>query len=79
MKENYFWIAIKKISLHQQKMNGNEPIVFWMNCSIAFKWAVMDSETISSSVDTDETVIAQIWIKIYDIITENYDVSRIMK
>ena len=39
----------------------------------------MDSETISSSVDTDETVIAQIWIKIYDIITENYDVSRIMK
>ena len=39
----------------------------------------MDSETISSSVDTDETVIAQTWIKIYDIITENYDVSRLMK
>ena len=39
----------------------------------------MDSETISSSVDTDETVIAQTWIKVYDIITENYDVSRIMK
>ena len=39
----------------------------------------MDSETISSSVDTEETVIAQIWIKIYDIIMENYDVSRIMK
>ena len=39
----------------------------------------MDSETISSSVDTDETVIAQIWIKVYDIITENYDVSRVMK
>ena len=39
----------------------------------------MDSETISSSVDTDETVIAQIWIRVYDIITENYDVSRIMK
>ena len=39
----------------------------------------MDSETISRSVDTDETVIAQIWIKVYDIITENYDVSRIMK
>ena len=39
----------------------------------------MDSEAISSSVDTEETVVAQIWIKINDIITEKYDVSKIMK
>ena len=39
----------------------------------------MDSEAISSLVDTEETVIAQIWIKINDIITEKYDVSKIMK
>ena len=38
----------------------------------------MDSEAISSSVDTEQTVIAQIWIKINDIITEKYDVSKIM-
>ena len=39
----------------------------------------MDSEAISSSVHTEQTVIAQIWIKINDIITEKYDVSKIMK
>ena len=39
----------------------------------------MDSEAISSSVDTEETVIAQICIQINDIITEKYDVSKIMK
>ena len=39
----------------------------------------MDSAAISSLVDTEETVIAQIWIKINDIITEKYDVSKIMK
>ena len=39
----------------------------------------MDFETRSSSVDTEQTVIAQIWIKIDDIITEKYDVSKIMK
>ena len=39
----------------------------------------MDSEAISSSVDTEEIVIAQIWIKINDIITEKYDLSKIMK
>ena len=48
-------------------------LIFWKNNSIAFKWAVTDSEAIRSSVDTDETVIA------HDIITEKYDVSRIMK
>ena len=40
---------------------------------------VLDSEAISSSVDTEETVIAQIWIKINDIITEKYDLSKVMK
>ena len=39
----------------------------------------MDPEAISISVDTDETVITQIQIKINDIITEKYDLSRIMK
>ena len=39
----------------------------------------MDSEAINSLVDTEETVIAQIWIKINDIITEKYEVSKIMK
>ena len=39
----------------------------------------MDSEAKSSSVDMAETVIVQIWIKIHDIITEKYDVSKIMK
>ena len=39
----------------------------------------MDSEAISSLVDTEKTVIAQIWIKINDIITEKYEVNKIMK
>ena len=39
----------------------------------------MDPEAIRISVDTDETLITQIQIKINDIITEKYDLSRIMK
>ena len=39
----------------------------------------MDSEAISNLVATEETVIAQIWIKIDDIITEKYEVSKIIK
>ena len=39
----------------------------------------MDSEAISNLVDTEETVIAQIWIKIDDIITEKYEVNKIIK
>ena len=39
----------------------------------------MDSEAISSLVDTEETVIAQIWKKINDIMTEKCKVSKIMK
>ena len=39
----------------------------------------MDSEAISNLVDTEETVIVQIWIKIDDIITEKYEVSKIRK
>ena len=39
----------------------------------------MDSEAISNLVDTEETVIVQIWIKIDDIITEKYEVSKIIK
>ena len=51
-------------------------MIFWKKYSIAFQWVAMDSEAISSSVDTEETVIAQIWIKINDIILEKYDVGR---
>ena len=39
----------------------------------------MDSEAISNLVDTEETAIAQIWIKIDDIITEKYEVNKIIK
>ena len=35
-------------------------MIFWKNYSLAFKWVVIDSETINGSVDTDETVTAQI-------------------
>ena len=34
--------------------------MFWKNHSITFKRVVKDSEVINYSVDTDETVIAQI-------------------
>ena len=57
------WITIKKICLHQQKMNGNDTIIFlilWKNYSIAFKWGVMISETIHSSVYTNKTVTTKI-------------------
>ena len=62
-KYNSFWKIIKKICLHRQKMNVNDAIfflMFWKNYSIAFKWVVMDSESINGSVDTDETVTGQI-------------------
>ena len=35
-------------------------MIFWKKYSVAFKWVVIDSETINGSVDTDETVTAQI-------------------
>ena len=37
--------------------------VFWKNYSLPFKRVGMDSETMKRVVDTDKTVIAQIWNK----------------
>ena len=63
IRKSTFWIIINKICLHQEKMNGNDAIIFWYFERInlkAFKRVVIDSETINGSVDTGKAVIAQI-------------------
>ena len=58
------WIISKKLCLSQQKMTGNDVMLFWIfwkkNLIITFKQVGRDSEAINGSALTNKTVIPAI-------------------